>query len=320
MDDIFYPIHSFKDQFVFEPVIVNKEALVKKKNVVICGMGGSAISVHLLKVLYPELHVSLHNDYGLPTLFDQENTLVICNSYSGNTEEVLDAMKEAIAKNIPYAAISIGGELIKNAVEAKIPHVVIPTTGIEPRFSIGYQLLAILSLLGETEKMTALREAVGKCDIVSAEKDGKELTQALIGKYPILYASHNLFPVAYLIKASINEGSKLPCFVNVVPEANHNELQSFVSKETKKDSSNFIFVFVQSPKDHARVTKRFGIMSALYNDEGYSIAKIDADHTNHTRVFELILLGYFAATYLALGRGEDAYKTPLIQEFKSRLS
>lgn len=320
MDDIFYPLHSFKEQFAFEPVVLNKEKLSKKSNVIICGMGGSAISVSLLQLLYPELSVTLHNDYGLPVIHDKDSTLIIFNSYSGNTEEVLDGMKEALTTGVSIAAISCGGELIKNATEMALPHIILPTIGIEPRFSIGYQILGILTLMGETTKIPLLREAVEKCDLVNAEKDGKEVTKVLLGKYPVIYSSKNLFPVAYLIKAAINEGSKVPCFVNVVPESNHNELQSFVSKETKKDAENFIFVFIQSPQDHARVTKRFGVMSALYNDEGYSIAKLDADHTNPTRIFELIMLGYFAATYLALGREVDAYKTPFIHTFKERMS
>jgi glucose/mannose-6-phosphate isomerase len=320
MDDIFYPLHSFKDQFLFEPVVVNKDSLTKKRDTIVCGMGGSGTSVSLLKMLYPELSVTLHNNYGLPEIKDKDNTLVILNSYSGDTEEVLDVMKEITTTGVLFSALSCGGELIKNAGELAIPHIILPTLGIEPRFSIGHQLIGLLTLMGEEEKVAKLKEDIGTCDFASAEKDGKELTQALVGKYPVLYASKNLFPVAYLIKTAINEGSKLPCFVNVVPEANHNELQSYVSKETKKDSANFIFVFVQSPRDHARVTKRFGIMSALYNDQGYSIAKIDADHTNHTRVFELILLGLYAATYLALARGVDSYKTPFIQEFKKRLT
>ena len=320
MDDIFYPLHTFKDQFTFEPLIVNEEKLLQKKNIIICGMGGSGICVSLLKILYPDLTITLHNDYGLPTIRDIETTLLILNSYSGSTEEILSVADEAVERGVVFCALSCGGELIDRAVTLAIPHVILPSIGIEPRFAIGHQILGLLALMGEKEKTVELKKAIAECDVINAERDGKQLTQALIGKYPIIYSSKNLYPVAYLLKAAVNEGSKLPCFVNIIPEANHNELQSFVSKETKKDSENFIFIFVQSPHDHPRILKRFGVMSALYNDEGYAIAKLDADHTNHTRIFELILTGYFAATYLALARGSDAYKTPFIHEFKKRMS
>jgi glucose/mannose-6-phosphate isomerase len=320
MDDIFYPLHSFKDQFSFEPVIINPEKLLQKKNIIICGMGGSAISTSLLKLLFPSLPITLHNDYGLPIIADKENTFLIINSYSGNTEEMISVLEEAVASDIPFAALSLGGELIKRASSLGVAHIILPSVGIEPRFAIGHQIISLLALLGEQEKIQSLKQSIEHSDIVTAEQNGKKLSESLLGKYPILYASKNLFPVAYLIKAAINEGSKVPCFVNTISEANHNEIQGFISNQTKKEAENFTFVMFTSPLDNPRILKRFTIMSELYNDEGFVVANLDTNHTDHTRVFELVLTGYFAATYLAIARGVDSYKTPFIQEFKKRMS
>lgn len=320
MDDIFYPLHSFKDQFSFEPEIINKEKLTQKKNIIICGMGGSLISANLLTILFPELSITLHNGYGAPHSIDTENTLVIINSYSGNTEEMIDVLHSSHLLGAHMAALSCGGSLIEQASLLGIPHIKLPKIGVEPRFAIGHQILSLLSLMNETEKIKSLTASVLACDIVTAENNGKQLATTLFGKYPILYASKNLFPVAYLIKAAINEGSKVPCFVNTIPEANHNEIQAFISNETKKEASNFIFVMFTSPNDHPRVLKRFNILSQLYTDEGFTEVTLQTDHMNHTRVFELILTGYFAATYLAISRNVDSYKTPFIQEFKKLMS
>ncbi len=320
MDDIFYPLHSFKDQFLLEPVIINKENLIQKKNIVICGMGGSAISVSLLKILFPELPITLHNGYGLPNVQDKENTLLILNSYSGDTEEVLSVLDEASDGSISMVALSRGGELIRRASLINLPHIILPSIGVEPRFAIGHQILSLLSILGENEKIAMLKKSIETCDITNSENAGKQLATNLAGKYPILYASANLFPVAYLIKAAINEGSKVPCFVNTIPEANHNEIQAFISHETKKEAERFMFVMFVSPNDNSRTQKRFRIMSELYTDEGFTVATLNTDHTSHTHIFELILIGYFAATYLAIAREVDSYKTPFIQEFKKRMS
>ena len=105
MDDIFYPLHSFKEQFTLVPEIINQDKLVQKKNIIVAGMGGSAISVSLLTILFPELPITLHNGYGLPKITDKENTLLILNSYSGNTEEILDCLhdgREAGIYHISY--------------------------------------------------------------------------------------------------------------------------------------------------------------------------------------------------------------------------
>jgi glucose/mannose-6-phosphate isomerase len=320
MDDIFYPLHSFKEQFSFEPTIINSEKLTQKSNVIVCGMGGSAISVSLLKVLFPSLPITLHNGYGLPELKDKENTLLILNSYSGNTEEILDCMQEAITAGVTIAAISCGGELIRQAEGLAIPHIILPTIGIEPRFAIGHQILSLLTLMDEAEKIMSLKKDIDACDIPNAENNGRNLANNLTGKYPVLYASKNLFPIAYLIKAAINEGSKVPCFVNTIPEACHNEIQAFVSNESHKESHNFMFVLFVSPNDHHRVLRRFKILSEMYVENGFTVARLETDHTNHTKMFELIITGYFAATYLAIARDVDSYKTPFIKEFKIRMS
>lgn len=320
MDDIFYPLHSFKEQFTFVPTILNKERLEKKAHVVIAGMGGSAISVSLLTILFPDLPITLHNGYDIPSFIDKENTLLILNSYSGNTEEILDCARKSKETGVAMAALSCGGELIDLAKEYGIPHIILPKIGVEPRFAIGHQTLSLLALMQEDDKFKTLCENVEKCDIVNAETHGKSLASALFGKYPILYASKNLYPVAYLIKAAINEGSKVPCFANVIPEANHNEIQAFISNETKKEASNFAFVMFTSPHDNPRVERRFKIMTELYNNEGFTVATLVTDHTHHTELFELIVMGYFAATYLAVMRNVDSYKTPFIKLFKERMS
>ena len=320
MDDILYPLHSFKEQFTFNPVIENTEALAKKSRIVMCGMGGSAISISLIKLLYPTLDITLHNSYGLPSVDNKEDVLFIFNSYSGSTEEMLDGFEQAKNNQLSFATISCGGELTSRSSLLSIPHIVLPSIGLEPRFAIGHQILGLLALIGEHEKIAQLKETIAKVDIITSEKNGKQLSESMHEKYPILYASSNLYPVAYLIKAAINEGSKLPCFVNVIPEANHNELQSFISHETKKYASTFSFIMFTSPHDHPRILKRLKVMSDLYSDEGYKVALLNTDHTDHVRIFELILTGYFAATHLAIARDEAPYKTPFIKIFKDRLS
>jgi glucose/mannose-6-phosphate isomerase len=319
MDDILYPIHSFKEQFGLDPLIVNKEKLVTKKNIVICGMGGSIICGSLLKTLYPEILITLHNNYDLPVHYDKENTLFIITSYSGTTEETISSLEAAITNSVSLAVLSKGGELIKRAEEHSLPHIVLPEIGLEPRFAIGHQMIGLLHLMGHEEKVNGLREAVSPVDITNCERDGKTLAGALSQKYPILYASHHLYHVAYLIKATINEGAKIPCFINIIPEANHNEMQGFVSPTTNKDRENFVFVFLTSPGDHPRVARRFAIMTELYHEEGFGLVGLSTDHTNHTKIFELILTGYFAATFLALARNVDTYKTPFIAKFKERI-
>src|SRR5215216_3516160 len=94
------------------------------RQVVITGMGGSAIGADLLASYVAPLAllpVSVHRDYGLPIYARSAETLVICSSHSGNTEETLDAFEAARRSNCRMIVVSTGGELAKRANENKIP-------------------------------------------------------------------------------------------------------------------------------------------------------------------------------------------------------
>ncbi len=320
MESLTTPLTHFKEQFNFAPVINHKETLPKYARVIVCGMGGSALSVNLLKLFFPELPLSLHNTYGLPTLYDKDSTLIIINSYSGNTEEEIDSFERAKKDNANLACLSLGGELLTLADNATKAFIKLPESSLEPRFSIGHQMIGLLALMGEESKIEVLRNKIELLDLTTAEINGKELAKMFEGKYPVLYASANLFPVAYLIKAAINEGAKVPSFSNCIPEANHNELQSFVTDDTSNYSKDFGLLLLTSPYDHTRILKRFTVMEEMYNSRGFTVSLSKTDHTDILQIFTLIITGYYMATYMAITKGINPYTTPFIAEFKKKLT
>jgi glucose/mannose-6-phosphate isomerase len=319
MKDVLYPLHTFKEQLSFMPHIENADVLTGKKTVIICGMGGSAISVSLLKIFFPELRVALHNSYGLPVGFDAKNTLLILNSYSGDTEETLDAFRAAISAKAEIAVLTKGGRLLEEAKKLSAPHIVLPSIDIEPRFSIGHQLLGLLTLMEEEAKCTKLREQATLFNNEHAERSGKRLAELFSKKNIVIYSSANLLPITYLIKAAINEGAKTPCFVNIIPEANHNELQSYVTSDSQNSAETFGFLMLSSPFDHVRITRRLSVMESVYNDRGFTVTSATIDHTSISDMFELIITGYYFATHIAINKNVDPYTTPLIQEFKKKI-
>ncbi len=218
------------------------------------------------------------------------------------------------------AILSRGGLLIEKGKGVGAPYIELPESNLEPRFSIGHQLIGLLTLMGETEKLRVLKEKVALVSLENADAEGKELAEKLKGKYPVIYSSSFFYPVAYLIKAAINEGAKVPSFVNQIPEANHNELQSFVTDDMINERDRFAFMFISSSYDHQRIGKRFNVMRDLYQKRGFEVCHITKDATNMTEVFNIILTGYYAATYMALAKGIDPYKTPFIKEFKDTMS
>src|SRR3989338_242211 len=83
--------------------------------VIFCGMGGSGYGGRIIKSLYYPVFkkpVFLVNDYHLPG-FTDKNSLIIASSYSGNTEETLNCIKEGLNKGLKIIGITTGGQLAK---------------------------------------------------------------------------------------------------------------------------------------------------------------------------------------------------------------
>src|SRR3989338_8592648 len=271
--DIYEAIKNFSKQFGYQPELINGGGLNKFERFIFVGMGGSALGPDLLRVSNPELDICVHRDYGLPDLPDKvlQNSLIILNSYSGNTEEVLDAFKLALSKNLSVTAVSIGGKLLELARQNSIPYIEMPDWGLEPRLALGLNLKALLKILGQGDALTI----VSKIQLPEArllEKAGKELAEKLRGFVPIVYSSRKNGPLAYAWKVKINETAKKPSFSNVFPELNHNEMAGFHPSEVSKLpscddcsvcarllSQNFHFIFLKDLSDNPRTLKRMSV-------------------------------------------------------------
>jgi len=135
---------AFPEQFTFAPTIQNADQMpTNYSRVIVAGMGGSHLAADLLAAYGTcEKEIFIHEDYGLPT-FISHDTLVIASSYSGNTEETVDAYREAKRLGVACAVMATGGALLQLAQEDDAPYIQIPNTGIQPRSALGFSLIAI---------------------------------------------------------------------------------------------------------------------------------------------------------------------------------
>src|SRR3989338_8453349 len=142
-------IKNFPKQFSSKPIVENADKLAAPVKFVAAGMGGSNHATDVLKAWKPELDIIVHRDYGLPVLSDLNNRLIIGCSYSGNTEETIDAFNTAIKNNLLVAVIAKGGKLIDLAKEHNVQYIVLPDTGIQPRSDIGFMFMSLMKLMGD---------------------------------------------------------------------------------------------------------------------------------------------------------------------------
>ena len=209
------------------------------KQVVIAGMGGSAIGADLLASYSASLApipVSVHRDYGLPLFARGAETLVICSSHSGNTEETLDAFEAARKAECRIIVVTTGGELQKRAEENNIPVWTFDHAG-QPRAAVGFSfglLLAMFQRLGFIpDQKEAVDDAVTfmkrsqqhlKADVFSAKNPAKRYAGQLMGRWVTVFGSGILAPVARRWKGQLNEIAKAGANFDFLPEADHNTL------------------------------------------------------------------------------------------------
>lgn len=290
-------------------------------NVVICGIGGSALPGSLLLDMAIDLKMPLyiHRDYGLPRVASKKS-LIFCISFSGNTEETLSAYQEALEKGYNVVAVSTGGKIEAIAKENDKPVVIVPNDCAQPRFGTGYLVSAVLQVLencgivqGEINKLLAVAE---KLNPASFEEQGKTMAEKLVDKIPVVYSSASYKAVARIWKIKFNENSKILAFWNYFPELNHNEMVGLTNLK-----GNFHFIILRDQDDNPRTQKRMELFAQLAQEKAASVdfyqmyGKIKLE-----KILTTLLVGDWVSYYLALAYNQDPTPVKIVEDFKKRLA
>jgi glucose/mannose-6-phosphate isomerase len=305
------------------------------KQVVIAGMGGSAIGADLLAAycaLLAPIPVCVHRDYGLPLFARGAETLVICSSHSGNTEETLDAFETARNAECRIIAVSTGGELARRAQENNVPVWTFVHAG-QPRAALGFSfglLLALFQRLGFLpDQRQALDDALAfmkrsqeriKADIPAVKNPAKRYAGQLMGRWVTIVASDLLTSVARRWKGQINEIAKAGANFEFLPEANHNTLAGTMHPQEVLNP-HIMILFLRAPSDHPRNRLRSDLTRKAWMLEGMNTDHVDArGHTPLAHMWTMILFGDYVAYYLAMGYGVDPTPVQVLVEFKDAMA
>lgn len=311
----------FNEQFDWDPVIINESALGTFSSYLVSGMGGSHLGAWLIDRFGSGKDILIHRGYGLPAAHDLDRRLCIASSYSGTTEETIDALDTALSAGLSSAVIAKGGALIERAHEKSIAHIVLPDAGLEPRMAIGYSMLALARLMQDRVLEDAIRSAGKAVDPHASKEAGAALAERLKGKIPLIWASHHNLPLAYIWKVKFNETSKIPCFCDYFPELSHNEFTGFdVQDSTRSLASQLVVVMLHDANDHPRIQKRMQLSSDMLGERGIGVEHVTLSGTGFAKAFDAALLADWAALPLALHYNVPNPETPLIAEFKKRMA
>lgn len=302
----------------------------KINNVIISGLGGSAIAGDLIKnFLKDELKIPVlvNRNYNLPKFAD-ETTLVICSSYSGNTEETLSVCNDALRRNCKIICISTGGELEKLAALNNLP-IISLKKGFQPRFALGLSFTTLLILFSKLNLILNQEEVVEQIislwnkrasEFSSEGNYALEIANNLIGFIPIIYSVSDFNnSVGMRFKAQLNENSKLHAFHNEFPEMNHNEIIGWESHKQKNLHTKVIYLL--DDEMHPQIKKRFEIITEMIKHCDVEIITLKSSEENFKmRLMDLIYLTDWISYYLAVLRKFDPSEIDFINTLKNKLS
>ena len=311
------------------------ERFIKIDNVIITGMGASAISGDIVGCLFRDrLDVPLvvNRDYDLPK-WAKKDTLTIFVSYSGNTEETLSSFKIASQKNCKILCISSGGKLQELCERRDLTHIKIPS-GFQPRAATMFILFPLMVFLkrfallkndiqSDIDEAIEVAQDFVKSNNKSVSKESnfsKQIAEKIYGTAPQIYGWGVYAPIATRWRQQFNENSKLIAREAVVSECNHNDIVGWSANPEM--SKKFSCILFRDRADESRyMSTRLNFMKTLFEDTASNVVEIHAKGKSRlAKMMYMMYLGDFASCYLAVLRKIDPSPVDVIMELKKRLA
>ena len=334
--NMFQSIYDFPNQME-EAIKIGKNINLSKQykninSIVLAGMGGSAVGGDLLSLIfgkYLTVPFFVSRNYTLPNWVN-ERSLIICSSYSGNTEETLSVFEEANSKKSQIIGITTGGELSSRLKKNNLDELNIPS-GLQPRAAVGFSLIPLMFLLkkilnidiplesylaNSTKLIFSLRE---KYSLEDSRNSTFTLAQNIYKKIVVIYGeTGRTDKLAIRIKGQLCENSKMLAYTNEIPEMNHNEIVGWENNSIFFD--HYAILWLVELESHPRNLERINITQDILKK-----IKIDQHTINVSgnsfieRVFHFIYFGDWLSYWCAILSESDPTPVTKINFLKSEL-
>jgi len=325
VDDILNQPHQLEDALwrVESAGIAPVDA---RMGLVVCGMGGSAIGADLARGAIGDRArrpLVSSREYDPPS-WVSEDTLVLCSSYSGETEETLAAYDAAGERGAPRVVMTTGGRLAEAARADGVPVIGVPS-GMQPRAAVTYMTVGALEVAALAGVIDSLRDEIDAAAALlrelveewrpdgDPESEPKTLARALQGQVPVVYGAELTGPASVRWRSQLNENAETAAFDGVLPEMDHNEICGW-------GQPTFTAIFLEDDEHHARVKQRIELTAEVVEAAGSPVKRVHSrGQTRTERVLSLVFLGDLVSLYLAVLNGVDPTPVARIEDFKQRL-
>lgn len=334
--DMFGAIYKFADQ-IKETIGIGEQINLQNdysacENIVVAGVGGSAIGGDVVKtIVHKELKIPfyINRNYSLPNWVN-EKTLVICSSYSGNTEESLSAYEDAVKRGAMICGISTGGQLSEKIKSKGFDLITIPG-GLQPRAALAYSFIPILYLLKKiglisnllinyfSSSTSFLEKKRNTYSVGDTSNPTYKMAKDIYGTIPIIYGiTDTTGVVALRWKGQLCENSKMLAYHNEIPEMNHNEIVGWGNNPDLL--SELSVIWLKDENDNERVRARQNITTALLKDIDIMQYEVSAEGANNVeRLLGLINYGDWLSYWCAILHNTDPSPVEKINKLKKAL-
>ena len=298
---------------------------------VVMGMGGSGIAGDIVKAIVSPripIPVVVSKGYECPN-FVGRRTLVMVVSFSGETEETLQAATTANERDAHIFAVTCGGTLSRLAEEWQASLSLVDPAIPMPRCAVGAMSVPLLRALDSMGLIEGLKDdfedAVttlrNRSDRIRAGSDiSRSVGESLANHIPLVYGGGALGEVAAVrFKNQLNENAKTPAFFNVMPETCHNELAGWGAAHSGEP--NIVAVQLRHSYEHPRLAPRLDFNEADAGSDKSDVITDRAEGDSElAQLFDLILVGDQTSLEVAALLGQDPGPIDVLTQLKHRLA
>ena len=303
-------------------------------NVILCGMGGSALGARMIDSLIQDrlrIPFEIYTEYNIPNYVNAKS-LAIISSYSGTTEETLNCFYQAINKGAKIFGLTTGNKLGEILIENKIPGYLfdpLNNPSNQPRMALGYSSGSILALLAKLGFINVLQEELDDAletmyellgeihEDVNEKNPAKNLALKISGYSPVLVSSEHLLGTSHAIKNQFNENAKTFAYLFDLPELNHHLMEGLQHPKKLKDYLKFIFI--QSDLYSAKVKVRYKITQEVVEKNGYeTLIYTPNSDKKLSQIYELLIFGSYVNYFLTKLYKIDPIEIPWVDYFKDK--
>ncbi len=291
--------------------------------VLISGLGGSGIGASIVQeYVFDKLSIPflVNKDYFIPN-YVNANTLFIACSYSGNTEETLQAVEAAKKAKATIVCVTSGGVLSLLAKKNKYPLIEIPS-GMPPRACLGYSLVQLLFILKAAKLLKSTFEAEINSAIAKINKDTKviqtkalALASKLLNKQVAIYSMAGREGLGIRFRQQLNENSKILSWSSVIPEMTHNEIVGW-----RAENKDIAVVACYHADDFAKNLKRLKVLKNVIKKYSPNYSEIIIKGNNYwEQAFYFIHLTDWVSVFLSDLNHHDPVEVKVIDYLKKEM-